>query len=112
MSLQVGGGREVALDHRAAIAHDDDDLGDARRDQSLHVVLDQRDAGDGEHLFGDRFGRRQETGAVSSDGDDAFHGCSSVLDVGCSISGPLALLYSARRSRSATAGVRSGCAAS
>ncbi len=57
MVLQVRRGGEVALDHLAGAPHDDDDLVDARRRQHLHVILDQGDPGDGEHLLGDRFGR-------------------------------------------------------
>ncbi len=63
---------EVLLDRVLAAAVDDHDVGDAGAHGLFDHELQRRDVDDGQHLFGDRLGRRKESRSEPGGRDDCF----------------------------------------
>ena len=63
---------EMVLDHGLVAAGDEDEMLDAGGARLVDDMLDDRPVDDGQHLLGDRLGRRQETRAQPGDGEDGL----------------------------------------
>ncbi len=84
--LELVGRIEMILDDALVAAGDENEMLDPRLARLVDDVLQDRPVDDGQHLLGDRLGRRQEAGAEAGDGkhglaDRFFHRMSSAAGV-------------------------------
>ena len=63
---------EIVLDRPFAAAGYEDEVLNARLPGFLYRIVDQRAVNDGQHLFGDGFGRREKTASQTSHGKHNF----------------------------------------